>query len=74
MAPIGPGAGADMWDEVVRPFATNLATAGRWKEAREAVVLARETMGVPYGSQMDTEMRELEAALAAQARKAAAAR
>ncbi len=70
----GRGAGAAMWDEVVRPFVAHLAGAGRWTEAREALKSAREALGVVYGSQMDTEMRELDAKLLELGRTAGAAR
>ena len=70
----GRGAGTAMWDEVVRPFVAHLATAGRWKEATAALKSAREALGVTYGSQMDTEMRELDAKLSELARVAGAAK
>jgi len=70
MRRFGRGAGAGMWDEVVRPFVVSHAAAGRWKEARDALALARETLDAAYGSQMDTEMRELETRLSAAARAA----
>jgi hypothetical protein len=69
----GRGAGTAMWDEVVRPFVGHLAASGRWKEARAALKSAREALGVAYGSQMDSEMRELDAKLSEMARLAGAA-
>lgn len=67
----GRGAGAGMWDEVVRPFVGALAVGGRWKEARAALALARETLAGGYGSQIDEEMRAMDAELARGARAAA---
>ncbi len=67
----GRGGGTGMWDEVVRPFVSHLATAGRWKDAKAALKAAREELDVVYGSQMDTEMRELDAKLTELARAAA---
>ena len=66
----GRGAGAGMWDEVVRPFVAKLAADGRWKEAKAALAAARETLNAAYGTQVDTEMRELEAKVAEQSRAA----
>ncbi len=66
----GHGAGAGMWDEVVRPFVMRLARAGNLAEARAALAEAREVLGGGGGSQLDTEMREAEAALAAAERAA----
>jgi hypothetical protein len=60
----GRGAGAGMWDEVVRPFVGALAAGGKWKEARAALALARETLGAGYGSLIDEEMRAMDAELA----------
>jgi hypothetical protein len=70
MRQFGRGAGAAMWDEVARPFVASLATAGRWREARSALALARETLGGGFGSQIDTEMRALDAELAQKERAA----
>lgn len=59
----GRGAGAAMWDEVVRPFVARLASAERHREASEALKLAREQLVGVGGSQLDTEMRQMAAAL-----------
>ncbi|MBC8012446.1 MAG: hypothetical protein H7067_20390, partial [Burkholderiales bacterium] len=69
----GRGEGAAWWDEVVRPFVARLALAGRFTDARAALGFARETLGGTTGSQLATEMRELDAALAAAERTAAGA-
>jgi len=74
LSQFGRGAGAAMWDEVVRPFVARLAGAGRWTEEREALKSAREALGVVFGSQMDTEMREPDAKLLELGRTAGAAR
>ncbi len=71
MRQFGRGAGAAMWDEVARPFVGTLASAGRWREARAALALARETLGANAGSQLDGEMRALDAELAQKERAAA---
>ncbi len=68
----GRGAGADLWDQIVRPYVAAHAKAGRWKEARAALALGRETLGAGYGSQLREEMRELDAALAREERAARA--
>lgn len=68
----GRGAGAGMWDEVVRPFVGALAVGGKIKEARAALALARETLGAGYGSQMEEEMRAMDAELARSERAARA--
>ncbi len=73
MRQFGRGAGAAMWDEVARPFVGALATAGRWRDARAALALARETLGGGFGSQIDTEMRALDAELAQKERAAGGA-
>jgi hypothetical protein len=70
----GRGAGTAMWDEVVRPFVAHLAASGRWKEAKAALKIARESLGVVHGSQMEAEMRELDAKLSELARVAGAAK
>lgn len=59
----GRGAGAAMWDEVVRPFVVRLAEAGHVKAARGALADARSALRVGLGSQLDGEMRGLEAFL-----------
>ncbi len=69
----GRGAGATMWDEVARPFVARLAAQGRWKEARAALALARESFGSNYGSQIGVEMRALDAEIVERARAAGAA-
>lgn len=68
----GRGAGADLWDQIVRPYVAAHAKAGRWKEARAALALGREALGAGYGSQLREEMRELDAKLAAGQRAAQA--
>jgi hypothetical protein len=55
----GRETGAALWDEVARPFVVALAMKGRTEEAREALELARESLGGVYGSQIDEEMRDL---------------
>lgn len=66
----GRGEGTVWWDEVVRPFVARFALAGKFTEARSALDFARETLGGTTGSQLATEMRELDAALAAAERTA----
>lgn len=61
----GRGAGAAMWDEVVRPFVSHLAKAECHHEASDALALARETLVGVGGSQLDAEMRQMAAALRA---------
>jgi hypothetical protein len=70
----GRGAGAGLWDEVVRPFVTSLAARGRWKEARAALREGREALQPGLGSQLEGEMSALEAELARGERAAGAAK
>jgi hypothetical protein len=67
----GRGAGAGLWDEAIRPFLGRLVKAGHVAEARQAVVTAREALGVTMGSQLDREMVTLTEALDAYAEEAA---
>jgi hypothetical protein len=59
----GPGAGAAMWDEVVRPFASRMVLSAQFGPAREALVIARSSLIEAGGSQLDTELRAAEKAL-----------
>ena len=63
MRRFGRGAGTAMWDEVARPLVVRLADGGRWREAREALAVAREALVGSGGTQLDMEMRAMAAAL-----------
>ena len=65
----GKGAGAGMWDEVVRPFVVYLAEQGQIKEARAALRRAREAMEVTVNSQVAREMAVLDDELARRKRE-----
>jgi hypothetical protein len=60
----GRGAGAAMWDDVARPFVVGLAQQGKFTEAREALLIARDVLVVSGGSQLETEINAMAAQLA----------
>ena len=66
----GRGAGAGIWDEAIRPFMGRLVEAGNIDQARQALLIARDALGVGKGSQLDREMDTLLAALDAYAKDA----